>query len=221
MLTSTGTAECDIDALPQFISRGDIVFDIGANDGAYTIAMSKLVGPSGHVYAFEPIPHNLDILHTVIDRLGLCNVTVLPIALGDVACRLPMTVPTVGFGGGYSLARFANAGEAVHHEVECETIDSLIARKAVQVPSFLKCDVEGAESKVATGAANLIANHHPNWLMEAYQPWTFDVMHGFGYHSFVYEVHRTLEPVEQRLTNACNYYFLRDPLIPRCIPTLA
>jgi FkbM family methyltransferase len=208
MLNGPGTDECDIYALPQFISRGDTVFDIGANNGAYTIAMSKLVGPSGRVYAFEPIPHNLDILRTVVTRLQFRNVTILPIAVSDSSCRLPMTVPTVGFGGGYSLARFSRPDDSSDCEVECDTIDSLIGRGVIAVPTFIKCDVEGAEKQVVAGAAKLIADHHPPWLLETYQSDMFGIMHALGYRSFVYEVHRTMEPVEQRLTHARNYYFL-------------
>lgn len=208
MLNGPGTEECDIYALPQFISAGDTVFDIGANCGDYTVAMSKLVGPSGRVYAFEPIPHNLDILRTVVARLGLRNVTILPIALGDSKCSLPMTVPVLGFGGGYSLARFASPDEPRECEVECDTIDSLIDRGTIAVPSFIKCDVEGAERKVIAGADKLVRDHHPSWLLETFESDIFGLMRTLGYRSFVYEVHRTMEPVEQRLPIARNYYFL-------------
>ena len=208
MLSGPGTEECDIYALPQFISAGDTVFDIGANDGAYTIPMSKLVGPSGRVYAFEPVPHNLDILRTVVARLELRNVTILPMALGDSKCSLPMTIPTLGFGGGYALARFAYPGEPCHCQVECDSIDSLIGQGTVAVPSFIKCDVEGVEKQVLAGAAKLIHDHRPPWLIETFTNDIFGPMQALGYRSFVYEIHRTIEPVEQYLTNARNYYFL-------------
>jgi FkbM family methyltransferase len=208
MLNGTAAEETDIQALPQFISPGDTDYDIGAHDGSYTIAMSKLVGPAGRVYAFEPIPHNLDILRTVIDRLQLPNVTILPIAVGDSTCSLPMTVPTLGFGGGYSLARFANPGEPIDCHVECDTLDSLISRGVIAVPGFIKCDVEGAEKQVIAGAAKLIAAHRPPWLLETFESEMFGVMQSLGYHSFVYEIHRTMEPVEQWIEIARNYYFL-------------
>ncbi len=208
MIDDPEAEECDIFALPQFISAGDTVFDIGANDGAYTIPMSKLVGPSGRVYAFEPIPHNLEILRAVVARLQLHNVTILPIAVGGSKCSLPMTIPPLGFGGGYALARFAHPGEPCDCQVECDTIDALISQGTIAAPSFIKCDVEGAEKQVLAGAANLIRDHRPPWLIETFQSDVFGLMQGLGYRSFVYEVHRTMEPAEQRLTIARNYYFL-------------
>jgi FkbM family methyltransferase len=44
--------------MAKYIKEGDIVVDIGANQGQYTIFLSKLVGQKGKVYAFEPDPRN-------------------------------------------------------------------------------------------------------------------------------------------------------------------
>lgn len=41
------------------IHPGDVVLDIGANVGFFTLLASKLAGPDGHVHAFEPVPRNL------------------------------------------------------------------------------------------------------------------------------------------------------------------
>ena len=38
----------------KFIKKGDYVFDIGSNIGAFTIPFAKKVGFNGKVYAFEP-----------------------------------------------------------------------------------------------------------------------------------------------------------------------
>src|SRR5688572_25202486 len=45
------------------ITPGDVVFDIGANVGFYTLLASDLVGSSGHVYSFEPVPRNIEFLN--------------------------------------------------------------------------------------------------------------------------------------------------------------
>ncbi len=45
----------------ELLSPGDVVFDLGAHAGFYTILASKRVGSMGHVFAFEPFPRNCGI----------------------------------------------------------------------------------------------------------------------------------------------------------------
>src|SRR5688572_29854081 len=42
------------DFLRTRVKPGQIVFDVGANLGAYTLQFANWVGPSGRVFAFEP-----------------------------------------------------------------------------------------------------------------------------------------------------------------------
>ena len=46
----------------KYVHEGDIVIDVGANIGYYTLLFAKLVGPTGHVYSFEASPKNCKIL---------------------------------------------------------------------------------------------------------------------------------------------------------------
>ena len=59
-------------AFEQTISAGNIVFDVGAHVGFYTLLASTLVGPTGRVVAFEPAPRNLRYLkeHLRLNRFG-------------------------------------------------------------------------------------------------------------------------------------------------------
>ncbi len=51
------------------VKNGDVVYDIGANVGIYTLLASRLVGNEGKVYAFEPLPENIEFLkkHLVLN----------------------------------------------------------------------------------------------------------------------------------------------------------
>lgn len=40
----------------RLVRRGDVVLDIGANVGFYTLLAARLAGPHGRVLAFEPLP---------------------------------------------------------------------------------------------------------------------------------------------------------------------
>jgi hypothetical protein len=56
----------EFDKQKQFtesLARGQIVYDVGAHVGFYTLLASSLVGQEGQVIAFEPYPRNLEFLH--------------------------------------------------------------------------------------------------------------------------------------------------------------
>ena len=57
------------------IKKGDVVIDIGAHIGYYTVLFAKLVGPEGRVFAFEASPTNFKILKKNVDVNGYQNVT--------------------------------------------------------------------------------------------------------------------------------------------------
>lgn len=50
------------DAFKQVVKENDVVVDLGAHIGYYTMLAAKLVGPGGKVYAFEPYKNNFDLL---------------------------------------------------------------------------------------------------------------------------------------------------------------
>jgi len=56
--------------------KGTTVLDIGANVGFFSVLLSRLVGKSGHVHAFEPLPQNVGFLNQHIDLNQLNNISV-------------------------------------------------------------------------------------------------------------------------------------------------
>ncbi len=58
------------------IRPGDVVYDLGANVGFYSLLASFLVGPKGRVYSFEPLPSNLEFLrnHLALNKVSNCVV---------------------------------------------------------------------------------------------------------------------------------------------------
>lgn len=61
----------------KLVKRGDIVFDIGAHVGFYTLLASELVGKNGKVLAFEPLPRNLSYLKRHLKLNNCQNVEIL------------------------------------------------------------------------------------------------------------------------------------------------
>ena len=65
------------------IKRGDVVLDVGANVGYYTLIFAECVGETGKVFAFEPDPTNFALLKKNIEANGVKNVVLVQKAVSD------------------------------------------------------------------------------------------------------------------------------------------
>jgi FkbM family methyltransferase len=144
-----------INLFRSHVRRGTVVIDAGAHVGTHTLTLSRLVGPSGRVLAFEPqrklyreLVHNLRL--NKID-----NVSAIRCALGDVITRVEMSTSVPGNEGGTPLGRGGDA-------VAMRTIDSL----AVKNISLMKIDVEGYEDQLIAGATRTLAQQLPTLVIE-------------------------------------------------------
>jgi FkbM family methyltransferase len=131
-----------------------IVLDIGANRGWYTVLLSRLVGPSGSVHAFEPDRTALDHLRGNLERNFFCsNVEVHQQAVsnssGDALfwALADTLVSRLADDGGIVKA----GGEAVRYRVDTVRLDDFLAARSIKRIDFVKCDVEGAELQVLEG----------------------------------------------------------------------
>ena len=79
-----GDHEPELRALMRHLPLdGGVALDVGANIGLHTLVMSRLVGGAGRVFAFEPDPHNFELLEGNLRRSGAHNVTARRCAIGD------------------------------------------------------------------------------------------------------------------------------------------
>jgi hypothetical protein len=67
----------------ETVKEGSIVFDIGAHVGFYTLLASALVGPTGKVFAFEPVPQNVSYLKEHLRINQVMNVVIHEAAVFD------------------------------------------------------------------------------------------------------------------------------------------
>jgi FkbM family methyltransferase len=153
-------SELEVEIFSQFLKQGDVVAEVGANIGAHTVPIAKLVGQTGQVLAFEPQRVIFQILCANLVLNGLFNVRTYHAAVGREAGTI--TVPQIDYTaegnfGGVSLGQW-NAGE----KVQLLKLDSL------SLPSLrlLKVDVQGMEAEVLSGAQQIIAKHRPVLYVE-------------------------------------------------------
>jgi FkbM family methyltransferase len=129
------------------LRAGMTVVDVGANQGIYTLLLSRLVGGTGKVYAFEPEPVLYGCALANCRRNGATNVELLPYALGAQKGHLHLDISSLNTGDN-RIRRDASAGT----RVEVRPLDSLIRGQV----DFIKIDVQGWEFEVLRGMTRIL-----------------------------------------------------------------
>lgn len=139
------------------VSPGDVVWDVGAHGGLYSICTRFLADPS-RLVGIEPNPHVYPGLERVFAALPGSN-TSLNLALGDADGTRRMAVDPDGgtastFPDTDSIASEEDAYETV--TVRTRRAETLVATDGVPAPDVVKIDVEGAEDRVLDGLEPLV-----------------------------------------------------------------
>jgi FkbM family methyltransferase len=152
----------------RFLRQGMTVFDIGANQGFYTILAARRVGAAGQVHAFEPAGPERTKLSTNVRLNRHRNVRIVPMALGRGEGRVPFHL-CLDHQGSYSSLR-PPAHDVVAHtvvvDVRMTTLDGYVQQQGVETLDFVKLDVEGAEIDVLEGSAHALAALRPVIMCE-------------------------------------------------------
>jgi FkbM family methyltransferase len=142
-------------AIRQYVSKGDTVYDIGANLGYVSLSLAKRVGPQGRVIAFEPLPQNIAAFKSNIEINALKNVQLIEFAAsdrtGEATIRLAENSSTA------SLEWHRDNPSATELSIRTVVIDDLVETRDLPSPKFVKVDVEGAEASVLLGMSRTLA----------------------------------------------------------------
>jgi FkbM family methyltransferase len=142
--------------------QGDIVVDIGAHIGHYTIIASNRVGANGKVVAIEASPSNFDILDRNIKLNQLTNVIPLNYAAYSKETKIKLYLP--GEESGNTIYNTVISDRARNEEkfveVNANMLDYLLQSKGIKQEqiNWIKIDVEGAEFEVLKGSTNILSN---------------------------------------------------------------
>jgi FkbM family methyltransferase len=155
-------SELEAELFGQLVSPGDIAIDVGANVGAHTVGLARLVGPGGAVLAFEPQRVVYQTLCANVALNSITHVHCWNVALGDAPGTVKM--PPVDYArpnnfGGLSATAAASApGDAV----------SVLRLDDLPVPrcSLIKVDVEGMELQVLRGGRAMVRRLRPVLYVE-------------------------------------------------------
>src|SRR5919112_3966830 len=138
--------------------QGDIVIDIGANIGRYTIISSKRVGTKGKVVAIEAHPGNFEILNRNIKLNQLTNIIPLNYAAYSKEAKIKLYVPDEESGYTIYHTLLERTGKKFV-EVNANTLDYLLQLNEIRQEevNWIKIDVEGVEFEVLKGATNVLS----------------------------------------------------------------
>ena len=152
----------EMELFQQLLAEGNYVVEAGANIGAHTLGISKRVGSSGRVYAYEP---QTIVFQTLCANMAInsrVNVYCFEQALSN--STEPATLPEIDYSrpenfGGVAIDQFSGGRRVtvVVLDEELQDIPRL---------DLLKVDVEGMEQQVISGAKTLIAKHRPVLYVE-------------------------------------------------------
>lgn len=164
----TGTYEPhELKILSRHVRPGMTVIDVGANYGLHSIYCAQRVGSGGHVYSFEPLRKSFNELvkniriNAVEDRI-----TAEQMGLSNTPGKVKLFVsPDLGSGATSMRERWAGANYT--ETATLTTLDHYVSAHRVSAVDVIKCDVEGAEMLVFTGAKGVLERWHPVLLFEA------------------------------------------------------
>lgn len=164
----------------RLVKAGDTVLDIGANIGAHTLPLARLVGPHGTVAAFEPtdyafskLQRNLALNPLLEERI----IAVQALLVSKTEDQKPEAIPS-----SWSLEA-SLPGDNIH-PVHKGSFNTLLGATAIQLDQwmndsnlkkldFIKIDVDGFEVDVLEGAKQTLKRFRPIIMME-FAPYVFE-----------------------------------------------
>jgi len=144
--------------LEAVLRPGDCFFEVGANIGAYTLWAAGLVGQTGQVHVFEPVPARAAVLERMVRRNRLEQVFLACTAVGSAVGETGIRRNS----GASDLAHMVDGAEA--DPVAVVTNLDAYAEKHPR-PVLVKIDAERVELEVLRGAANLLSECGPALLL--------------------------------------------------------
>lgn len=159
------------EASSRLVRSGDTVFDVGAHIGLFCVHLSRLAGPSGRVFAFEPVPETCARLRETLALNRCVNVQVFEAALSNQTGTATMTLyesdksewNTLG-APDMKLPTGEHVSPETRVDVRTETLDGFAQAENIARIHLLKIDVEGFEKFAFEGAARLLRERRIDFI---------------------------------------------------------
>ncbi|MFH1563255.1 MAG: FkbM family methyltransferase [Nitrospirota bacterium] len=143
--------------------KGDVVIDVGAFWGHFTIIASRLVGDSGKVISLEPEPSNYRNLLKIIRSHNLKNVVPVEKGLLEFSKKCVITEGNEG-----STTIFCESVNVKTHIAEFISLDELVEEYNLKRVDFIKMDIEGNELEAIKGGEKTLQEYSPHLVIDAH-----------------------------------------------------
>jgi len=157
-----------LELFKSYIKEGDVVFDIGANVGIYTMIAAKSIGTKGNIYAFEPAKATFQALKKNVNLNKLDNVKINELALSDSNGFIEMVSSDI-FDETVFYDAFLHIKKSDKGNIKSVRLDDFVAENKITKLDFIKIDVEGAELLCFKGGIESLSKFKPILLFEAFE----------------------------------------------------
>ncbi|WP_066584445.1 FkbM family methyltransferase [Sphingomonas pruni] len=166
----------------NFVKSNSVVWDIGANGGVFSMLASS---KAKAVVAFEPDPFNISLIRRTIGANPQSAIQLVPKALSEAAGETVLNIPSrsrsVSSIGEIPMG-YMSGGLRESMRVEMTTADACLDN--YPAPTFIKCDIEGAEAMMLRGAQRLLTEARPTVCMEVRLGTREEVANQFTRHGY-------------------------------------
>lgn len=144
------------------MTRGSVVWDIGANVGIYSVYAAKI--KDCRVWSFEPSVFNLECLarNSYLNDLTE-KITLVPVALSDKTGSSQLHMTTTDWGGAMSTfdKDYGHDGcklsEAFRFGIVGVAMDAAVEYLNIPMPDYIKLDVDGIEHLILRGGHKVLS----------------------------------------------------------------
>ncbi len=159
---------------PEFHPNpGNVVFDIGANTGMYSLIVGRMTNNQAFVHSFEPLPESFEQLkmHLLLNQIN--HITINRVACGDFNGEIDLFKIFNNTQSTINEQFVKGVNEKTSFKAKCITLDNYIQQHSISKIDLIKIDVEGSELNILRGAKNtlkitikIIMEYHTNELKE-------------------------------------------------------
>jgi FkbM family methyltransferase len=157
------------EVLETVLRPGDCFIDMGANEGVFTVAASRLVGSTGKVISVEPQQRLKEVIEKNLEVNRSSNVTLETLALSNSPGTADLVLAHSVNTGASSLFTTRNAFQKTQ-PVRTETVDHLLERHGLTRARLAKIDCEGGESLILEGASKALTSQLFDYILIEFHP---------------------------------------------------
>lgn len=147
--------------IKENLKDGETYVDVGANIGQHSLFASRVVGDSGKVIAFEPVPKIYKQFKESVALNDFKNIQIHNLACGEAKKEMFIYMTESNMGGSSLVF---GSDEREKEKINVVTADSILADES-QI-DFIKIDVEGYEYEAMLGLIETLKKHHPKIMLE-------------------------------------------------------